>query len=180
MNKTKAITLIELILAVSISVVVFLGLTAIYLASGRFYRDIIRRSGVEEELILALSHMSSRVMLASTIDTVDPSGPDRELSVNGDIDGGDPSDTSDDHTIEYTWSSNGNNANQVIFNEYSEGSQVGSADQLIAENITDFVMAEENDNYLTISLTAQDPDNPDDAITVRSGVRLRCTARVTP
>lgn len=171
MNKKRAVTLLEFILAVAISSIVFLGLSALYLASGRFYRNITARSGAEEELVLALAHITSRVSPASNIDVLVSSGADRELTVSGDLSGGDPADTADNDTITYSW----NSTNQEILFD------AGSGDTTVARNITDFVITQVADNYLTISLTAQDPQSPDeDALTIESSVRLRCLSVAMP
>jgi len=161
-NRKKAVTLLELILAVSISSAVFLGLTAIYVTSGRFYKQLLKEGSVAEDLIIALTHISSRLVLANQV-TWDGLS---ELEISGDLNGGDPFTASDDETVTYSFD--------------SAGKTVKYNGRVIASSITGFAVTKVNESYFTLALTAEDPRDAAKTVTITSGVNARCTAAVTP
>jgi len=177
----RGITLLELLIAISILVMIGVGVMGLHIASRRTLASAARLVGVHDEARHAMEHMVRNIRLANTI--VLPEATEVNITIDDDRD---PADPNNDTAIAYRLSDN-----EILYSNIdTDGDPPDIVDDPIAGNIYSLafnIAADPVDPiFLTIDITAAhdastydptsvDPDNP--GVTLHAGVILRCRAR---
>ncbi len=148
-HNKRGMTLVEMLLATLLISVVFLAVSALYVASQRFYLAANDKVIILYELQYAAQHMYKNVMMGMGDETSPPGSraikvPDAE-TLNVKINNNDPLDSSNyGTTVTYSYSKSGD---ELLFDDGS-----GSEPLIPKVTVTDVAFSLDG-NLLTISLT---------------------------